>query len=347
MNAVQIGNGNVARMHREIFSKNENVSIIAVVEISSGKRAEAEKEGLLTFPDIDSLLYGLSAKVDFWDICTPDESHLPVMKVLLEKGAQKILVEKPICVPSQIQEMENLLNIFPEKKICVEETYVSSRVIEIVRELSNAYGMLRPDILVEQSKNRMQDIIGGRFIDKELGVFALEVPHSLTIVAGTGNKRRPAIIQKVLLEDMTLPTGEVLLRQGKGKISYLTEDGCQVEICSAMNGDIFYPLPEINAQPSIPFGSPVRYRILVLEEGNCKIIGQFEPISDWPRFQARVLGYKNGDLRDKIKFEDKPMGCHIAKIVSYFNGERENPASPKEALSLVKFLKEVMEKLGT
>lgn len=344
MKVIQVGNGNVAKMHRQVFP--QEVETIAVVDTNPQKREQAEKEGFPTFSDIDSMSSHLLRQVDFWDICVPDEWHLPVMKRLLERGAGRILVEKPICVPSQIETMEDLLSRFSGVQICVEESYLSSTVVESVKEQIEKYGLTRPTILMEQSKNRMQDIIGGRFIDKELGVFALEVPHSLTVVAGTGNKRWPATIQEVSLEDMTLPSSEVLPRQGKGKISYLTEDGCQVRILTAMNGEVLYPLPELNAPSSIPFGSPIRYRVLVLEEGQYKIIGQFEPIPDWPRFEARVLIYAEGKLIDTIKMEDRPMNRLIARAIRYFKGEEKNPAPPKEALSLVKFLREVMERLG-
>jgi len=346
MKVIQIGNGNVAKMHRGCFVG--EATVIAIIEIDPVKRKRAEEEGFSTFPDIVSLPPRLLKEVDLWDICIPDESHVPIMEYVLGIGFKNILVEKPICVPSQTERLENLLRKFPEAQICVEETYTSSEVVRIVREQSEQCGMTHPRILMEQSKNRMQDIINGRFIDKELGVFALEVPHSLTAVAATGEKRRPSSVRDcdVLLEAMELPSGEMLPRQGWGAISYFTEDGCEVEICSAMDGKVLHPLSEIDAPTNIPFGSPIRYRILILEEGNTKIIGQFEPITGLPRFVGRMFVYKNEILRDEIQVEDRPMNRHIAKAIHYFQGKGKNPAPPLEALSLVNFLSKAVKRLG-
>lgn len=339
MKVIQIGNGRVSAMHRNCFP--EGIVVIAAIDTNPKNQGEE----FPVFPDINSIPRGLLGEADLWDICVPDEYHLPAIKEVLARGAQKILVEKPICIPSQIEEMEALLTGLSGIEVCVEETYASSKVVKVVREQSEKCGILRPQILIEQSKNRMEDITKGRFIDRELGVFGLEIPHSLTVVVGTGNKRLPSIIQHVSLEDMRLPSGQILPRQGKGAISYLTEDGCQVKMVSAMNGEVLHPLPELNAPTVIPFGSPVRYRVLVLEEKEYRIIGQFEPIPDWPRFRGRVLVLKSGECLETIEVEDKPMNEHIARAIRYFKGEEENPAPATKALSLVKFLGEVMARL--
>ena len=343
MKVIQVGNGNVAKMHRDCFIT--RATVIAIVETDPAKRKLAETGGFTTFPDIASVPLELMEKVELWDICVPDESHLPAMRDILERDFKKILVEKPICQPSQIPAMEKLLEDFTDAKICVEETYASSQVVATIRDMCEKYHIFHPHIVMEQSKNRGQDIVNGRFIDKELGVFALEVPHSLSAIAGTGDKRGPAAIQEVLLEDMTLPSGEILPRQGKGRISYIAEDGCQVEICSAMNGDVFYPLPELNAPTTIPFGDPTRYRIMILREGKYKIIGQFEPIAGWPRYKGRVLVYKNESLENTVEVEDRPMNRHINRAISYFMEEGENPSPPSVALLLVIFLSKVLKRL--
>ncbi|OGG38040.1 hypothetical protein A2127_01720 [Candidatus Jorgensenbacteria bacterium GWC1_48_12] len=344
MRIIQVGNGNVAKMHRECFA--EKATVIAVIEINLVKRKQAEEEGFPAFSDIASLPLGLLKEVDLWDICVPDESHYPMMKKLLQMGFEKILVEKPICQPSQIPEMRKLLKRFSNAKICTEDTYASSLVVEIIRKICEKYQVFHPSIVMEQSKNRMQDIVNGRFIDEELGVFALEVPHSLTAITATGDKRSPAVIQNVSLEDMKLPSGKILPRQGKGRIVYRTEDDCEVTILSAMDGDILHPLQETYTPTTIPFGDPTRYRIMVLEDGPYKIIGQFEPIPGWPRYKGQVLIYKDGVMINRIEVEDKPMNRHIAKAIRYFEGEEKNPAPPLEALSLVIFLSEAIKRLG-
>ena len=346
MKVIQIGNGGAAKMHRQCFP--EEVSAVAVIDTDSKKREQAEKEGLLAFPDINSVSHQVLGGAELWDICVPDEHHFSAMKAALEKGAMNILVEKPICPPSQIEAMRDWLNgLSPEVKVCVEETYASSLVARVVKSMSQLFGLKRPAITVEQSKNRMADILAGRFIDKELGVFALEVPHSLTIVNASGENRLPLIIQEVSLDDMILPSGEILPRQGKGKIVYSTQDGCQVTILSAMNGEILHPLLEVDAPAAIPLHSPLRYRIMVMEENGYRIIGQFEPIHGQPRFTGQVMVCKEKVLKINAPFiEDKPMNEHISAAIQYFKGERKNPGSPTEALLIVKFLREAMEKLG-
>lgn len=343
MKVIQVGNGNVAKMHRQVFP--EGATVTAVVEIDPNKRQLATAEGLASFPDIDSLPKRMMTEVDLWDICVPDENHYPVTKKLLEMGFKKILVEKPICQPSQIPEMRKLLKKFPNAKICVEDTYASSLVVEIIRKMCEKYQVFHPIIIMEQSKNRTQDIIDGRFIDEELGVFALEVPHCLTAITATGDKRSPATIQSVSLYDMELPSGKILPRQGRGRIAYRTRDGCEVVILSAMDGGVLCPLREIYAPTAIPFGDPTRYRLMFLEEDAYRIIGQFEPIPGYPRFIGRILVYKDGLLKENIKVEDRPMNRHIAKAIRYFEGKEKNPGPPLKALSLIEFLNKAIKKL--
>lgn len=343
MKVVQIGFGNAARLHRQAFPK--GVEIIGIIDVDPNKREKAKEEGLQIFPDISSMPLNIFNEVDFWDICTPDETHLPIMRELLEGGAKKILVEKPICVPSQVREMEELLKRFSDAKICVEETYTASSVVKGIKEKSKEYRLSKPNILMEQSKNRVEDIEKGRFIDRELGVFGYEIPHALSVIAGTGEKRLPLKILNVSMRNMILPSGQWLYHQGEGEILYLTEDGCQVKLFTAMDGEIGYPLLEINAPTSILYGDQTRYRILVLEEKDVKIIGQFEPIPDWEKFKGRVLIYKGGELKEEKIIEDKPMQELLHRAVRYFQGRRKNPAPPRNSLSMVRFLGKVMERV--
>ena len=343
MKVVQIGCGSAASLHRQAFPP--EVEIIAVVDADPQKVELAKREGFPAFSSILLVPQKFKSHVDFWDVCVPNEEHLPVMRELLHMGATKILVEKPICVPSQIKEMKKLLDNFPEAQVCVEETYLSSTVVEKVREKAKKYQLISPHIIVEKSKNRINDVLDGRFLDPELGVFGLETPHSVASVIGTGIGRAPSKLQFCWTKSMDLPSGHLLPRQGSGSISYLTKDGCQVKLLTSMDGNIIYPLPEINAPTFIPQGDPTRYRIIVLEEGGFKIIGQFEPIPGRERFRGRVLVYQNSQLLEEATFEDKPMNRQLARAIRYFQGQGDNPGHSDDALAIVSFLGEVMEEI--
>lgn len=339
---VQIGFGNVARMHREAFPK--KVKVVAIVEKNKKKRILARNQGFKTFANLKSAFPSLLNKIDFWDICVSTDSHFEVIKELLERGVKKILIEKPLCLVSEISKMENLLNKFSGIKISVQEQYISPRVVELINQKCKKYRIIKPKIVMELSKNRIKDIEKGRFTDTELGVFGYEVVHMLAAIAGTGNRRMPLKIKKIFVRDMILPSGVRLPKQGKGEISYKTEDGCEVKIYTSMDGKLFFPLPELGTANSTPYGDESRYRIIILKEKNIKIIGQFEPIPGLSRFQGRVLVYKGAKLRECITIKDNPMHQHLAKAIRFFEGKGENPTSPQYAILFVKFFQEVIKK---
>ncbi|MFH1820478.1 MAG: Gfo/Idh/MocA family oxidoreductase [Candidatus Nealsonbacteria bacterium] len=342
---IIIGYGNVGKMHARIFSG--KVEVIGVVDPDQAKRQKARQDGFTAFESISAISQAILVQtIDpsfFWDICVPDENHLAVTQELLKIGAARILIEKPICMPSQVGQMRTLLKTYPEVEICVEETYLASNVLSVVNEMASEHGLAHPRIYIEQTKNRIEDIEKGRFTDPELMIFGLEAPHCLTLVTGTGSKRRPAEIKKVILNSMTLPDSRVLAGQGLGRIDFSTEDGCEVILYTSMEGKIGRPLPEVQAPDVIPYKDSRRYRILVLEERDVMIIGQSEPIPGWERFKGRVLVFKKGQKLEEVVVEDSPMNKMLMWAIEFFRGERENPSPPETALLLVEFLGEAVK----
>jgi len=341
---IIIGYGNAGRMHGNIFSG--KVKVIGVVDTNEAKRQKARQDSFATFESIASIpsvvLTQAAVPSFFWDVCVPDENHFEVVEELLKMGACSILIEKPICLPTQASQMRTLLKAYPQAKVCVEESYLASNVLLKVNEMAKRYSFVRPSIYVEQTKNRMEDIEKGRFIDPELMIFGLEAPHSMTLVMGTGPKRRPAEIKKVVLGDMTLPNSRVLRGQSLGRIDFLTEDGCEVILYTSMEGKIGRPLPEVQSPAAISYKDSRRYRILVLEEKGVMVIGQFEPIPEWERFKGRVLVFSKGRQLEEV-VEDSPMNKMVMWAAEFFRGERENPSPPETALSLVEFLGEAVK----
>lgn len=338
MKTIQVGNGSAARLHRQTFPA--EVRVIGVVDPDPRARTSAAEAGLEAFPDLNAIPASVWETVELWDVCTPPDVRVEVLRTLLERGAWNIMLEKPICSASQVEDCVALLERFPQARICVNEVYRSSAVVAAVRRLA-ASRMRNPTITMEQSKNRKQDVVKGRYVDGD-GIFGIELPHGFNAVEGTGEGRGPRRLLESSLGDMVLLGDEILPRQGKGRIVYETEGGCRVTLLTAMDGSILHPLAEIDAPREIPYGDPTRYRVIILEEGDTKIVAQFEPVPGLPRFVGRIILSHKGRQRC-FMVPDKPMNRHLELAVRFFKGEGENPAPPKSALAVVRFLREATQ----
>lgn len=336
MKCITVGFGNAGgELHYTHRSK--DVEIAGVVELDPDKAtSEADRKkvndnvkraadkGLPVFYGIED-----AAKLnpDFWDICTPNKDHYSAIEqiIALDNNAN-ILVEKPVCELEQIPSLEKLMAHF-KGKLVVNENYKSSSVTAKVVEMIEKYGLTNFEVSVEFTKNRVQDVAGGRFLDKALGAFGYEGPHMITVVAGLGEGFVPNLIERSSLDDMVLPDGKIMNNQGTAYTFYTTQNNANVHFYTSMVGEVGIKIPQFNPPKSIPAeDTKTRYRVLKIKGPNeVTIAAQYEPIAGFNRSEGRVYVVDaSGNVVEKHEpIADNTMAKHLAAAADYFSGKRK------------------------
>jgi len=336
----------VAKKH--ILNYPNEVRAIAIVELDEGKLSEAKKIGLIPFESIEEVFK--SFQPDFWDICIPPNERLNCLKEILSLNDEKsnILIEKPICGVSRINEFEELTKS-TQVKISVNENYSSSAVNKIIQEKLLKYGAGKAHITIEFSKNRIEDFVRGRYIDKELGALGYEGTHMISCVSNLSPSKKPKEIISSHIHDLKTPKAFYYSDgkyQGGAELEYLTEDGSSVEVFTFMDGSVRHPIDVLNIGNEIGFENPnIRYRIIEIKEKDISLIGQYEPVLGWERLYGRVYITHKGEVIEKEeKIYDNSMKTHIERALSFFFNNGANPYTVEEGLADLKFLAQAFEK---
>lgn len=282
--------------------------------------------------------------------CTPPAERLNCLKEILSLNDENsnILIEKPVCAVSQINEFEKLTKS-PQVKICVNENYSSSAVSKIIQEKLLKYEIGKAHIIIEFSKNRIEDFIKGRYIDKELGALGYEGTHMISCVSNLSPAKKPKVIISSRLYDLKVPEAFYYSDgryQGGAELEYSTDDGSLVEVFTFMDGHIKHPIGVLNIDNEMGFENPdIRYRIIEIKEKNISIIGQYEPVLGWERLYGRAYVMREGKLIEKEeRIYDNSMKTHIEKALSFFFNKGPNPYIVEEGLTDLKFLAQAFEK---
>lgn len=333
---IAVGYGKGSEIHRDTFPEAE---IVGVVDINPSKEEISKKLGVPFYISLKEALSKVK-EPDYFDIATPTDSHFSVVKGILSKyPAARILVEKPVCMPSETEELRNLEKKFKEAKISVNENYMSSQVVQRVREKSEDFGMDKPLVSIEFSKNRIPDVVKGRFLDKELGAFGYEGPHMLTCVNGSGGDKRMKQINNSVLKPMILSDGKIIEEQGEAILNYRANDGSFVHFFTSMIGNTDVRLPDSDKLPKYNIKNlDERYRVMLVEERFVTVGGIFEPIPDKPRGYGMVFVSVTGTLPIIDSFDDNHMRFHQQRAVDFFEGKGENPCNVDTAIGIVEDL---------
>jgi hypothetical protein len=313
------------------------------VDTDAKKLEEPKQRGIRTFDSMENAIDKLQP--DFWDICIPTEFHYSVTKLLLETlHDPKILIEKPVCNPSEITETLSLKKKYPNAKIAVNENLLSSQVTQKAKEFVEKYKIKKPEISVESSKNRIRDILEGRFIDKELGVLGYEAPHMITCASGIIDNSFPNRLVSSRIEDMKLPDGRILEKQGLAELKYSANNGLKVYLYTSMDGRIGIPITEFNP-PSYIFTDDrlTRYRVMKIKEGDIEILCQYEPLPGFERNLGRAFVKRGNEIIESELVPENSMKYHLTNAVRYFAGEISNPSNVEDAVSIVNLLYEAVK----
>jgi hypothetical protein len=334
---VRVGDGTVAPLHRQKLEQ-EGVAVLGVIDTDFSKKEGVLKKGLQWF---DSYEGAFVQKPGFWDICTPPETHLDVIKKIIAIDPQaRMIVEQPVCMSGQIPELLEVLKDF-QGKIVVNENYLSSEVTEKVLETAfKKLGITPRKIVIEMDKNRIADIKKGRYVDAE-GAFKYEGTHMLTIlqsVLGQLQLQLPPnptikVYEPMVVSDRMLP------HQGSAHIVFKIGE-IEVDLFSSMKGDILNRYPPYEKEKISEQETQVRYRVLAIVGEPYTVVGFYEPLADHPRSIGEVVVLKDGKIVENLsQVADDSMRKHLGRAANYLLGKTDvNPCSIEEGIKIVQLL---------
>ena len=92
-----IGTGLIGPRHAEAVLKEPDAELVCIVDPNPAAEAVAHRLQCPFFTSVQAMLASSSTKPDAALVCTPNHTHVPISKELLEGGVH-VLCEKPISV---------------------------------------------------------------------------------------------------------------------------------------------------------------------------------------------------------------------------------------------------------
>jgi predicted dehydrogenase len=270
-----VGLGKIGQLYRKVLR-------FAGIEVIS-----VDPRGHADYRDLGQAMH---RSVDVWVIACPTVSHLPTLARLLEiEPSARVLVEKPICEPSQVEELRRMLVRYPQASVLVSDAYSQSDAVARLRDQVADRPVGLSEISVDMSKNRVRDVDRGRFVDHELGEAGYEWIHMFRVASQVGGFDLgilPALLEKrANYRDRVL---EIELTDWTLRLS----SGLDGEIFGVRRPELYRgPNAEMVRAGSIPHSSEFRHRAIEVTFKDATVAGVlFEP------FYEQVPDYKNVHL---------------------------------------------------
>lgn len=346
---VRVGYGTVSHIHQQKM-RECGVETIGVVELDKHKRLNAKINGFSVFTSCEE-----AAKLQptFWDICVSTHQHFRVIQSILNFAPEaNIIIEKPVCLFSEISSLREVLLSF-KGKIVVNENYASSTIKNMMWKIAIKNLDIVPEkIVVEFTKNRKLDFAKGRFIDHSLGALGYEGSHMIALASSFLEDYAPDKILETKFSDIIFrDLNKYLYHQGSADIRYKSYSGSEIEMYTSMVGNIKYKYPLFVTNNIPQEDQKTKYRIIAVHGRDCKnekhsVIGLLEPINCFNRCQGVVYTIQNGKIQNVFApVDDDTMKSHFQEILRYFKGEIENPYSVEKGIKVVEILHQLTEQI--
>ncbi|USZ70133.1 Gfo/Idh/MocA family oxidoreductase (plasmid) [Halorussus salilacus] len=313
-------------MHHNCYP--DGVEVGAVVE----KESKKTPEGIPMYEEIEA---ASDANFDVIDIAVPtDLHHIVFEKVSQTFPSKPIIVEKPICIPNVIEQIERLVEAHSHN-VYVNESYRSSKIVEKIIELCDIYDVSSPDISISFCKNRYIDNLSGRYVDRYWGVWGYEGPHIIAILSQlTGIDPLQWEVENSMessfqISAMDRPTqGFAQANLSSGEIDahlYTSTNGL------LSDGSFINPTSED------------RLRVAEITDDEVTITGEFEPIPGMERPKGRVTVESAGERREWVIYDDS-LSRHLHRIIAdkeTMGGRQE--ISVEKGLDVLRLLRSIRE----
>lgn len=342
MKGVIVGYGSIGPLH---CNKLRQLEIqVGVVDINPQRRAQALADGAVPF---SSVAEAAACQPDFWNVCVGTPDHLSVIESIVDLMPDTcIIVEKPICLHAQLDELQRVLSRF-HGKVCINENYYASRITQLVRRIACYQLQLEVHrVVVEMTKNREHDFARGRFLDLEGGAIKYEGTHMLAVLEDLDQRFLPSEIEEAHSTHAMIPGQDgphLLAHQGSADYRCRTAERIEVLLHSSMTGQVRHPYPPYGVD-AIPLGSQVRHRVLAVhgrdaDDQDVTVVGFYEPLDQLPRGHGAVAFIRNGTLHRVVApIADDHMLAQLARGLAYFRGQSPNPCSVEAAVRTTRLL---------
>jgi hypothetical protein len=243
------------------------------------------------------------------DISTPASYHVSSLAWVLEHvmpEPRTVLVEKPL-VSDEAEEraLHALLsaagNAAYKNKIVVNESYYLSSALGFVVDDIRSRSLQIIEAHIELSKNRMQDVRNGRFVDENLGSLGIELPHMIAMAQELGFG----------LDELSIKSVSVFSkneRHNEGFRIKLRSDGVPVVLESYL-GDFRMLGDDVWRSNDMPI------RTLTVTTNGRAYKVFFDPVPDIERYKAKICTYgPDGGALETTIIDDNHLRTHLNKI---------------------------------
>jgi hypothetical protein len=305
---------------------------LKVLRSAGMKVISIDPRGHADYRDLD---HALRRSVDVWVIACPTASHLSALaRLLAREPSSRVLVEKPICEPSQVEELQRLLARYPEASVLVSDAYSHSDPVTRLRNQVIGSSAALREVSVDMSKNRARDVERGRFVDHELGEAGYEWIHMYRIasfICGFNMSIMPSLLKE--------------RANYRGRVLEIEFSDWSLRLSSGIDGEIVgvrrpYLFRGKNAEivetGFIPHASEFRHRVIDATFSDGVTAGVlFEP------FHEEVPDYKNAHLYylidefGRIETEEMRQNHFSDSSIAQIQSLHTGPAGQRSDLALL------------
>lgn len=294
---------------------------------------EKEKELTLLNPRVNSFATYLKSDTPaIVDISTPNHRHGDALIWVSRHvpNPQTILIEKPICSTEQEKHLlQQTFAAMPRTSVYVNETYYWSEALNWLVQRLKKSGEKPKVITINLSKNRLEDILGGRFFDAELQAYGIEVPHAIAILQVLGVNVFESKIKQNVQYVYTL--AHVDVNQGVN-IELMSPEGTISHLNSFL-GNYYVKNDTVTAN--------ALERTVVVNTGSNKYTIEFDPIKGVDRYMSRITIESTGE---SILIGDNHLVNHMQSVYSDTVGSKMAALlSPQNSFDIYDFLSTLME----
>lgn len=344
-----VGYGKIGRLHTEILA-----GLGAEPMVIDPKHQDLPAR-YTSFPHgVDQLPEPVRSTIGMWSICTPTADHLPVLRTLLEHDPHaRVLVEKPVCLGHEIDDLRTLLHSRPQARVVVTDQYRHARALTVLRTLMDRYepGTAPDHVAVTFVKDRTGDVALGRFVDRAYGVLGYEWLHMLTVLHGVLDQEAAAAYMATPLQDTDL----LATYHPDLFVSALTERTRLALPAGALHLDLTSSI----ATPTLPVGrtapappgpnTPMvdRYRSATVHAGRTRFTVAFDPVtlSDGElldRNRHLVRAERDGTVLHEEVVDDSPLHTAVSRAATDLLGSAVLPAPDLAGLCRIAAIAEVL-----
>lgn len=300
MDVIVVGYGKIGRIKAFIWKTLGRK--VTVYDVIDDKKQQALADGF-TLYDNSQTYNDLVV-----DISTPASFHLQSLEWVLGNVRplpRGVLIEKPLASDmSEIKAVEALLSNSENSKfaqsIAVNESYYLSSALQYVANdiLQNKLEIL--SVSSELSKNRLDDVANGRFVDKQLGSLGIELPHMIAMVQWLGYN----------LDDLNIK--DVTIYQ---KSDNPDNEGFSIDMQSS---DVAIKLASYLGDFRIQDGRSLpnkMIRTLQVKTNKKDYLVMFDPVEGLERYKSKIIISTHDSSRpETLILDDNHLSKHLEKI---------------------------------